>query len=157
MADKLLILKDEIYGNCPTCKTLLHWPISYKVDPAHWSADPGIVYCPICLKNVDLRDKGRTMEAATVSHYDLVQSWVKCHHPKGFVVVANVEYGNDNFYNRMEEFAELGDIITANICVCGFGDKKDAAFNFIDKILDENIVGCYATLWEDGVIIHENT
>lgn len=57
MTDKLLILKDEIYGNCLICKTLLHWPTSYKVDPAHWSAKPRIVYCPVCLRNVDLEER----------------------------------------------------------------------------------------------------
>lgn len=52
----ILILKEEIYGNCPVCKTLLCWPGSWKVDPAHWAAKPEIVYCPICLKNVDLKE-----------------------------------------------------------------------------------------------------
>ncbi len=99
------------------------------------------------------------MQVIPVSRKDFLELWIKFHHPKGFIVVAYVEYGNDNFYRAMEEFIEPSEISNADayICICDFKNDKDAAFDFINITLDETVVGCYATLWEDGVVVHENT
>ena len=57
MNSKPLVLKEEIYGNCPKCKTELCWPRSFMVAPANWAAKARVVYCPICLKTVDLKEE----------------------------------------------------------------------------------------------------
>lgn len=57
MNDEPFVLKEEIYGRCPKCGTELCWPRSWKVAPAHWSSEARVVYCPICLKNINLKEE----------------------------------------------------------------------------------------------------
>ncbi len=96
-------------------------------------------------------------EIISVSHQDLVRFWIEAHYSNGYVVVVHMEYGNDNLMDVLEEHVDAYELINADICICDFKDDENAAFDFVDNVLDESTVGCYAALWENGVVVHENT